>query len=247
MDNHHNYIEELEENMEIATSDAYESCVDENDTKISQEPGIEQIRGLIQSNPLSRPVLYRILEVCQSQRMLLPDLENYIGGLAEFKSCSQPQYFLIQWLVDAGALDKFEVDAEGNIITDQQRRSLDEDELDDLVQTFAYQINADGQMALNEFNPVSRVSKLLAEVPERYNTYVEVLEFLREGHSYAEVDTLLRGRDILMSDRESDERPMQPSVFVDKLAACGGIVWDKGWKITKEGKELLDNICNRKA
>jgi hypothetical protein len=250
MDSHHNQIEELGGDMGSAASDACDNCVDTTDKteiKTSKEPYVERIRGLFQSNPLSRPVLYRILETCQTKCMLLPDLEDYIGNLSEFKSCSQPQYALIQWLVEAGALDELEVDAESSIITDQQKQGLDEDQLDDLVQTFAYQITTDGQTVLTEFNPISRVSKLLAEVPERYETYIEVLEFLRESHSYAEVDTLLRGRDILMSGREPDERPMQPSVFVDKLAACGGIAWDKGWKTTKEGKELLDRIYNRKT
>jgi hypothetical protein len=233
--------------MEITPVDEVDEYVEEIEIEkieamTAPEPGVERILVLFQSNPLYRPVLYRILEACQTERQQLPELEAYISGLAEFKSSSQPQYSLIQWLVDAGALAAFEVDAEGAIITDEQKEELDEDELDDLVKTFAYQITIDGETALSIVNPVTRLEQLLAEVPERYNTYIEVLEFLLESHSYKEVDDLLRGREILMSRREPDDRPMQPSVFVDKLAANGGLVWDKGWKTTKEGKELLGRI-----
>jgi hypothetical protein len=243
-----NQITEPGGDMEDTLSDAInDDHADAIETRALPKPGTERIRGLIQSNPLYRPVLYRILEACQNQRVRLPDLEGYIGGLVEFKSSSQPQYSLIQWLVDAGALDEYEVDAEGEIVSDEQKQGLEEDELDDLIQTFAYQISADGRTVLTDINPVSRLEKLLAEVPERYDTYIEVLQFLRERHSYAEIDALLRGREILMSGREPDDRPMQPSVFVDKLAANGGLVWDKGWTTTKEGKELLDKISGQKA
>jgi hypothetical protein len=79
-------------------------------------------------------------------------------------------------------------------------------------------------------------------VPERFDTYREVLEFLSNHRSYAEVDALLRDRDILMSGRGGGERPLQPSVFIDKLATAGGITWNDGWVITEEGKEVLENI-----
>ncbi|MDR1082786.1 MAG: hypothetical protein LBL27_02835, partial [Coriobacteriales bacterium] len=83
-------------------------------------------------------------------------------------------------------------------------------------------------------------------VPERYETFIEVLSFLETKRPFAEVDALLRGRDILSFGLESGDRPMQPSVFVDKLEAAGGIFYDNGWQITAEGKELLDTIRERK-
>jgi hypothetical protein len=39
-----------------------------------------------------------------------------------------------------------------------------------------------------------------------------------------------------MLGRSEGDRPLQPSVFLDKLAATGAIVWSEGWIITEEGK-----------
>jgi hypothetical protein len=181
-----------------------------------------------------------------SKRLSLHELEAFILELPEAKSATQPPYFLIQWLADTGALDVFELDTEGKDITDERKARLSEDEIDDLAIDIAYQTNEVGVAVIGEFNTATRLMNLLAIVPERFDTYIEILSFLEELRPYAEVDALLRDRDILMLGRSEDERPLQPSVFIDKLAAAGGIAWDDGWIITEEGKELLESVRGQK-
>jgi hypothetical protein len=169
-------------------------------------------------------------------------LEDFIVEQPENKSVTQPPYFLIQWLVDAGSLDTYELDAEGNDVTNERKEGLDEDEIDDLVADTAYRTNEAGLAVIEKFSPKNRTMELLAIVPERFDTYIEMLDFLTERRSFAEVSKLLLGRDVLMSGRNADDRPLQPSVFIDKLADAGSIAWSDGWIITEEGKELLEVI-----
>ncbi|MDR3307630.1 MAG: hypothetical protein LBS58_01870 [Coriobacteriales bacterium] len=202
---------------------------------------------LLQANPLNRTVLYRILVACASKRILLHDLEGYILEQPEFKGATQPPYFLIDWLVDYSALDVAEIDHEGNDIAPEQKEGLSEDEVDDLIDDFAFSTSEVGKAVIEEFSPRNRLIDLLGIVPERYDTYVEVLELLTEKRPLSVIDGLLRGRDVLMSGRKPGENPMQPSVFVDKLADAGGIIYDGGWQITPEGKELLEAIKDRRG
>jgi len=201
---------------------------------------------LLQANNLNRMILYGILRACEDKQWPLHELEDYIQEQPDYASATQPPYFLISWLVEREALDALEIDQEGNLITSDMKEGLSEDEIDDLVADLAFSTTEVGRMVIEEFSPASRLIPLMQSVPDRYDTYVEVLEFLQEKHSYLEVDRLLRGRDVLMSGREANDRPMQPSVFVDKLAQAGSISFNNGWVITKEGKEILDTILKER-
>jgi hypothetical protein len=202
--------------------------------------------ALLLHNPINRPILYRVLRICESERVHLHTLEERIQQQPEFAGVVQPPYFLIQWLVDVEALDVFDLDEEGNDVAPEQLEGLTADEIDDLVVDYAFITSAIGMEVIDEFSPKSRLIETLNIIPERYGTYVELLEFLTEKRSLAEIDKLLRGRDVLMSGRKPGENPMHPSVFVDKLADTGGIIYSGGWQVTSEGKELLEAIKDKR-
>jgi hypothetical protein len=162
--------------------------------------------------------------------------------MPEFAKATQPPYALIEWLLDAKAIEQHDLDEQGIEVTDEQKAGKSEDEIDDLVADYAFQTNEVGLAVIAEFKPLNRLAGLLESVPERYDTYREVLEFLRVRRSMLEVDNLLRGRDILMSGRNPDDRPMQPSVFIDKLAAAGAILYNEGWQLSIDGEEFLAAI-----
>jgi hypothetical protein len=203
---------------------------------------VDKACALLLQNPINRPICYRILRICEPERVLLNDLEERIQQQPEFAGVVQPPFFLIQWLVDVEALNVFDLDEDGNDVSPEQLEGLTADEIDDLIVNSAFQTSEIGREVLVEFSPQSRLINVLNIIPERYDTYVEVLEFLTEKRSLAAIDQLLRGRDVLMSGRKPGEGPMHPSVFVDKLADAGGIIFNGGWQITPEGKELLETI-----
>ena len=207
----------------------------------------EKARVLFIQNPLHRPVLYAILRACSEEVWQLEELEVYIQSLAEFKKATQPPFILIQWLKDAKLLDSWGIDHYGADITPERCEGLTPDEIEDLAASTAFKASPTGLLILDEFNPQDRLMHLLNISPARYDTYLEVLEFLQQERPFTELDRLLRGKSVLMDGRAQDEGPMQPSVFVDKLAAAGGIVFREGWIITQEGKELLEKIKAEKG
>jgi hypothetical protein len=212
------------------------------------EPGFEEafaaLRRFVYSSPLTREMFYRMLTYCRIPR-LEADLEDHILTFLEFKSARQSQYVLIMWLVEKGGLIKNEIDGQGEVIDADRKLGLSEDEIDDLVAGYTYQSSPVGLALAEEMDPKHRLMGLLNIVPEHYETYVEVLEFLGEKKSFAKVNGLLRGRAVLTSGRGATEEPLQPSVFIDKLEKAGGIVWQDGWMTTREGKELLETIKAR--
>jgi hypothetical protein len=149
------------------------------------------------------------------------------------------------YLIKAEGLETFELDEQGEVVVETQKEGLNEDEIDDLVFGFAYRTTEAGLEVVERMSPQARLFSLLEIAPEYYDTYLEVLDYLCEKHSMAEVDTLLRGRPVLLARREPGDRPIQASVFIDKLERAGGIVWQGGWTITDEGRELLEAIRAR--
>ena len=208
------------------------------------EERIDLVERAVKRNPLHREVLYKTLKYCMERR-LLPDVEESIASYPEFPSTAQSPYYLLHFLVKDGGIDVFELDEEGEVVTEERKEGLTEDEIDDLVAQYAYQTNDIGAVIVEKMSPKNRLIELLGIVPDYYDTYIEVLGFLEEKKTFASVDTLLRGRDVLMANRDPGDRPIQPSVFIDKLEKAGGIYWDGGWLITPEGKELLETLQER--
>jgi hypothetical protein len=205
------------------------------------EERVNLVNNAVLRNPLHREVLYKILEYCKVRRNL-HDLEDKIVEFAEFKATGQAQFTLITYLVDAGGLDVYELNKQGKPVTPEQKSGLSEDEIDDLVAGFAYQSSEAGLTVAEEFSPEVRLAELLGTTPTYLDTYVELLKYLEERRSFTQVDTLLRGRDVLMTNRDANDRPMQPSVFIDKLEKTGVIYWKDGWQTTEEGKKILASL-----
>jgi hypothetical protein len=231
--------QELVEAPTIQEQAAQKSAETPATQELAFEQKVDRTVSLLLSNNLNRPTLYRILSATVTEPMRLFDLEELIQATPEFKNATQPPYFLIEWLIKTEALSFTEVDAQGLPVTDEQREGKTEDEIDDMIEDMIIETTDVGRETLAVFDPRRRLSDLLQDVPERFDTYLEVLDFLTEKRSYNEIDQLLRDRPVLMSGRAQDDRPMQPSVFVDKLAAAGGIIFDKGWVITPEGRAVL--------
>ncbi|MCL1799247.1 MAG: hypothetical protein FWG23_05890 [Eggerthellaceae bacterium] len=205
------------------------------------EERVAYLTRVVMSNPMQREILYKTLKYCSSRRVL-SDVEESIAAYPEFAGATQSPYYLLLFLVNGGGIDAFDLDAEGEVVTAERKEGLGIDEIDDLVAQYAYETNEVGKYLIEEMSPKNRLVELLDIVPEYYDTYIEVLGFLEEKQSFADVDRLLRGREVLTANRNAGDRPIQPSVFIDKLEKAGGIYWEEGWRITPEGKELLEAL-----
>jgi hypothetical protein len=212
--------------------------------ELSFDEKVNNLARFVQREPQIREIDCKVLRYCLERRDL-SDIEDRIAGYPEFKTATRDQYSLITELVTHYGLEIFELDKAGNPVLEADKAGLSENEVDDLVLSYAYQTTEVGRVVNDRFDPKRRLVELFDIVPQRYGTYIEILEFLRDKHSFAEVDSLLRGRDILFSEREAGDRAIQPSVFIDKLERAGGIFFNGGWQITEAGKELLATSTNR--
>lgn len=202
---------------------------------------VERINALLLRNNLNRPVLYRILAQVNRESLPLSELEAIISTMPGFETSTQPPFSLVEWLKDVDALLLTDLDEKGNPLSEEDREGKTEDEIDDMVFDSLVEISEYGKATLASFDPTERLTDLLDEKPQRAATYLELLDFLREKRSYGDVDRLLRGNPILMDGIAPGNRPMQPSVFIDKLASAGVIVFEQGWVITPEGLSILDD------
>ncbi|MDR2492293.1 MAG: hypothetical protein LBD25_02365 [Coriobacteriales bacterium] len=209
------------------------------------EERTSRLNKVVNRNPTHREIHYKTLRYCLTQR-LEHEVEEHIASFPEFGYASQSPYHLLSFLVESGGIDVIELDHDGLPIAPERVSGLSEDEHDDLVAQYSYKTNDAGERLVEQMSPKNRLEELLGIVPDYYETYIEVLGFLQERHDLGSIDTLLRGRDVLMAGRDPDDRPIQPSVFIDKLEKAGGIYWENGWLITSEGKELLDTLREKK-
>lgn len=208
---------------------------------LTEEELYERGQRLFLHNPLYHRVFLEILNKCDGSVCALGELEEFVAGLPGYSKLKNPPYFPVSWLRDAGALEELYLDAEGKVYRPKDVENLTEDELDDLVDQYAFGITELGRKLSEEFSPKRRLAELLEAEPARKDTYLELLDFLRQKHGFADIQALLEGRDVLVLTAE-EGTPLQPSLFIDKLNETGAVAFDGGWMITAEGKEMLDSI-----
>ncbi|MEE8716430.1 MAG: hypothetical protein SOI26_04800 [Coriobacteriales bacterium] len=210
----------------------------------SFERRVRKLELAVARHPLHREINVEILRFCRERRDLA-DVEDHVQRMPEFAAATLDPYHLIDNLVRAGGLERFNLDAEGEIVTDDQLRGLSEDAADDLVAGYALQTTDEGEQAIADASPEVRVRDLLEREPERRDTYAELLAFFEEEpRSYRSVCDLLQGRDVLFRVMADGSRQkIQPSVFVDRLERAGAIVWDEGWTLTEEGRRALGRLA----
>lgn len=208
---------------------------------LTLEQRCDRVEQAILRQSLHREIHYKTLMFCCKRRNLA-EIESHIQAYPEFKHATQDPCHLIRAMVCAGGLQEFELDQDGCAITPAMKEGLDEDELDDLVAGWAYEVTDAGKLVVERHAPRARLTELLNSSPERRDAYIQVLQYLEEvPRTYAQVSDVLSQNGALNPLRP-EEVGMQPSVFLDKLERAGGIVWDEGWFLTEGGREFLEEL-----
>ena len=204
---------------------------------------VAKVTEAVTRNPLQRELFYKVLSFCQESKPLR-EIEQMVMALPGFERTSANAYHFIAVMENAGGLERFELDDEGDVVDDARKAGLTEDEIDDLVAEYAFMTTPAGQAVVEQHAPRARIIELLGLVPERRDTYIELMEFLaEEPRTYNEVTQLLDGRDVLWHlDSKGNPERMQPSVFLDKLHDAAAIEWRQGWQLSEEGRTYLDEL-----
>lgn len=208
---------------------------------LSFDEQVADLARFVQNEPLIREIDCKVLKYC-FERKDLSDIESQMALYPEFGAAPRDQYTLIMELVNHYGLEFFELDEDGDPVLEADKRGLSENEIDDLVVGFAFQTTEVGKAVSDMLDPLQRLTQLMDIVPARRDTYIEILDFLRDKHSFAEVDSLLRGRDIMLEGSGVDGQPVQASVFVDKLERAGGVFFFSGWQTSEAGVEFLSSV-----
>ena len=204
---------------------------------------VAKVTEAVTRNPLQRELFYKVLSFCQESKPLR-EIEQMVMALPGFERASANAYHFIAVMENAGGLERFEFDDEGDVVDDARKAGLTEDEIDDLVAEYAFMTTPAGQAVVEQHTPRARIIELLGLVPERRDTYIELMEFLaEEPRTYNEVTQLLDGRAVLWHlDSKGNPELMQPSVFLDKLHDAAAIEWHQGWQLSEEGHAYLDEL-----
>ncbi len=222
----------------------------EGDARTVEEKA-EATLASIKRHPKNREVLYDTLRFCADERPYA-EVEGYIAAHPSFGVGSQSPHTLVSILVRAGGLDEFEYDAEGEEVTEGRKQAMrdegaDEDAVEDLVAEVRVMASEAGFMALDEFDPLSRLHELLGSGPERVEVYRALLARLEESPCrFEQAAAAIRGplAAVPAVKGEFGMQRLQAGYFIDALAAADGIRWDvaNGWGLTDAGRQLLDEL-----
>lgn len=204
---------------------------------------VARLERAVSRHPLHKEINLEILRFCQGQRVL-QEVEEHVLSMPQAAQATLSAYRLIANLERAGGLERFSLDADGQILTSAQLEGLTEDQVDDLVSDYAFQTTDEGETVVADASPKNRIDHLLDEDPQLMDTYAGLLSFFEEGgRSYDSVCELMRGSDALLKTMtDGSTQRMQPSVFVDRLERAGAIEWDGGWTLTEGGRAALDRL-----
>ena len=227
----------------------------EGDSRTVEEKA-EATLASIKRHPKNREVLYDTLKFCADEHPYA-EVEEYISAHPSYGVGSQSPHTLVSILVRAGGLDEFEYDAEGEEVTEERRQAMrdegaDEDAVEDLVAEVRVMASEAGFMALDQFDPLSRLHELLESGPERVEVYRALLARLDESSCrFEQVASAVREplAAVPAVKGEFGMQRLQASYFIDSLAAADGIRWDvaNGWGLTEAGRQLLGELEAERA
>lgn len=218
-----------------------EEAEEEPDEAVSFDRRVEAILRLVNAAPLHREIYVKLLGFC-AQRRTLGEAEDEVGGYPEFPQAALSNYRLVRNLVNAGALDWIELDADGEPLAEERKAGLSPDEADDLVADFAVETNEAGAAAAERMRPERRLEELLDREPQRSGALLDVLTFCQEPHSLGQIADFLEQGGFLDNLRAATGQPLQPSFFVDMLERAGVIEWQGSWRITAGGRFALEQL-----
>lgn len=237
---------EAEETDDIAEAEA--GNAEEQLPEPTFEQRYEKLMEVVNNKPSHTEILRKILIYCEERRDFTR-VEEKIQTYSEYPNTGQNPYRLIKYLIDGEGLSLLELDEDENILADEKKEGLTEDEIDDLILSYALETTEVGKAVKDNFAPKRRLNYIFEFFNDRQSIFSDLLQFCREPRSFKEIETLLSGKNLSSIKTLHPESgiAIKPTVFVDNMEKAGGIVWKDGWVITKEGEEFLKEFLKKTA
>lgn len=236
--------EEIEQTVDI--DKALPTDIEQNAPaapEMTFEEAVAHLTNVVTRTNRFREIHLKTLNFCMNRRGLT-ETEDHIQTYPEYEYAAQNPYRLICYLIDGGGLRLIELDEDGQDVTADRKLGLTEDEVDDLVCSFALETTPVGEQVAEDLAPKNRIRDLLNFMPVRFDTYVELMNFCNEPRTMTQINELFSGRDLhFLGTMHSDKTiAIQPSALVDKLERAGALVWKGQWKLTPEGQTFLKTL-----
>lgn len=217
--------------------DAQDAAVAEEETL---EARVSKVIMCVGAQNSLREVLYKTLAFCQDAHEFT-EVEDFIVVQDEFvySHIMQTPFTLIEMLLRAGGLFQEAIDAQGNVLSDEQLAALPDDEADELIATYRIQATEAGRQAVRLLSPEHRIEAQLELRPHRRDTYFAVLDFCQQPRTFPEIEAFFKSTPDLVQDVVAHHHKLSPDFYVDKLDKAGALVWRGAWVVTDAGKRML--------
>ncbi|MBR2790470.1 MAG: hypothetical protein IKD70_07660 [Eggerthellaceae bacterium] len=188
----------------------------------------------------TRELYVDILNYCVTRRAA-EDVESFAEADPNKRKTMTPTPRCLDALVQAGVLNR-DYTVFGDQLSEEEVLSLLEREvvIREDVQV-AYEITEGGKELLAEYAPTARLDKLFASKPQYINAYKETLKLCREPKTLAEVTDMLRSLGVPV-DHKPGVDIVYPSFLLDGLQKAGVLVWNDGWNLTEEGRNIAEKL-----
>lgn len=203
-----------------------------------QDAAFETLTRTLTKQPLHTEIYRKTLLSCRAPKTM-EQIEDEIERFAEFGNATQSQGHFLDVLVDAGALERIELDESGEAISFERKEGLSEDELEDLVATWLFMTTPLGERYARENSPERRMAALFDEKPDLVPLYQILLAWCAQPRSYTEISSFVSQQTSLSDQIATSIRDLDASTFVSELEKAGGLVWDGGWIVTEEGETFI--------
>lgn len=182
----------------------------------------ERSVDIIQAEVGHRIVFYKTLVLVgeyADESDLIPAIEAFPETRLDMRT---PRSYL-NALYDAGAIDREALVCQED---DSFTASMP-------AKRFRWTVNEVGNRIIEDFSPTCRLRMLYMADVNLDDAYDAILFFCGTPRARRDVEKMLKEHELIC------DLNIATSYYLDRLEEAGGLVWENGWKTTREGEEYL--------
>lgn len=207
-------------------------------------------------NSRDKNICFEILSYCASAKnehhssgCTEEEIWDYISKHPVFIGTFQEPFSYTDELIHLGYLAVSDADAPENEELSEnldeqnsQNPNIDTTEPNSDLQATLLHITDAGRTLLSQLSPEDRLGELLARNPDRFDSFVKVLDFCTATRSLQDICTFVKNTPDISRETPIDAQLLSPDFYVSELERAGGVIWDGGWITTPYGNQFLDHL-----
>lgn len=210
-------------------------------------PADVRIAELLERMQPHRRILLAILSRCTGAPRAFAEVRDEVESLSRLHASVYSPEGFCDLLERAGALRKVTAEGEPFPETDPEPRVVVEDGVEYLepveMPELHFLTTADGEKALADDRPVSRIEQLFEREPRYLPVYKRILQMCSQegGAAMPAMDAAILHDPLVQEPRYYATR------FVSNLESVGALSWESAWCVTEAGLVGLDMLHDVEA